>query len=99
MRFALLCAALVVAPAFANDMVAYSGRDSIHLSDTPCSNEQVLGQLPRQMHAHFRAASAVLEGRSFAGCWRVMGNAAHLVYEDGDEGLIPLSDLKPALRT
>ena len=43
------------------------------------------------------AASAVLEGQSFAGCWRVMGNAAHLLYEDGDEGLIPLSDLKPAL--
>ena len=45
-----------------------------------------------------RHSSAVLQGQAFTGCWRVMGNAAHLLYEDGDEGLIPLSDLKPELR-
>ncbi len=97
MRFAVLCAALVVAPAFANDLVAYNGGDSVLLSDSPCANEQVLGHLPPQVQSEFRAASAVLEGHAFTGCWRVMGNAAHLLYEDGDEGLIPLSQLKPAL--
>jgi hypothetical protein len=97
MRFAVLCAALVVAPAFANDLVAYNGGDSVHLSDTPCSNAQVLDQVPPTMRSEFRAASAVLEGQSFVGCWRVMGEAAHLLYEDGDQGLIPLSVLKPDL--
>ena len=98
MRYAILCAALAVAPAFANDLVAYSGGDSVHLSDSPCRNVQVLGTLPAEMHADLRAAAAVLKGQAFTGCWRVIGNTAHLLYEDGDEGLIPLSDLKPDLR-
>lgn len=98
MRYAILCAALAVAPAFANDLVAYNGGDSVHLSDSPCENEQVLSSLPPEIHADLRAASAVLQGQAFTGCWRVLGNAAYLLYEDGDQGLIPLSDLKPDLR-
>lgn len=97
MKFAVLLAALAVAPAFANNLIAYNGSDAVHLSDAPCSNEQVLDKLPPQLRARFKAASAVLKGQSFAGCWRVMGNAAHLVYEDGDEGVIPLAKLKPDL--
>lgn len=98
MRLAVLCAALVVAPAFADDLVARHGSDTVRLADSPCAVEQVLELVPVQMREEFHAASAVLEGRNFSGCWRVMGNAVHLLYEDGDEGLIPLADLKPELR-
>ena len=97
MKFAVLCAALVVAPAFANDLVAYNGGDSVHLSDSPCNSEQVLGYLPPQLHSDFKAASAILAGQPFAACWRVLGGAAPVLYEDGDQGLIPLADLKPEL--
>lgn len=94
MRYVLLCAALAVTPAFADDLIARSGSDTVRLADSPCSSEQVLKHLQPQMHAQFRAASAVVEGRSFSACWRVMGQVAHLLYEDGDQGVIPLTDLK-----
>ena len=99
MRFTVLCAALVVGtPAFADDLVARHGSDTIRLADGPCEVEQVLELVPVQLRSEFHAASAVLQGRNFSGCWRVMGDTAHLLYEDGDQGLIPLDDLKPDLR-
>lgn len=97
MKVALLCAALIAAPAFAADLVAYNGRDSVRLADSPCQSEQVLTHVLPQMHSQFRAATAVVDGRTYAACWRVMGPAAHLLYEDGDQGLIPLTDLKPGM--
>jgi hypothetical protein len=96
MRFALLCAAAVVlAPAWAGEVVASSGHDSVRLSDSPCTNPQVLNQLEPSLRPVLRDATAVVQGQSFKACWVVHGNAAHLLYEDGDQGLIPLSDFKP----
>jgi hypothetical protein len=96
MRFALLCgaAALVAAPALADELVAISGKDQIRLSDSPCSNEKVMGQLSPRARAMLRDATAVVQGQQFKACWLVHGESAHLLYEDGDQGLIPLSDFK-----
>ena len=95
MRFVLLCAAaLVAAPAFADELVASKGSDQVRLSSSPCSNEQILSKLKPQLHPALRDASAVVEGKTFKACWIVDGHAAHLIYEDGDQGLIPLSDFK-----
>ena len=93
----LLCAALVAAPVFAEDLVARNGNDTVRLSEGPCTSQLVLGRLEPQLHEHYRTASAVVEGTTFAACWRAVGNAAHLMYEDGDQGIVPLSDLKPEL--
>lgn len=93
----LLSAALAVAPAFAEQLVARSGDDSVRLSETPCTSQQVLGQLQPGTHELYKSASAVVSGTTFNACWRVVGNAAHLLYEDGDQGVIPLSELKPEL--
>ena len=97
MKLAFLCAALVMAPAFADDLVARNGADEIRLADRPCVSAQVLTHLPPTLHSQFRAASAVVQGHSFAACWRVQGSSAVLLYEDGDRGLVPLSSLKRAL--
>ncbi|MGE4239353.1 hypothetical protein [Ramlibacter sp.] len=100
MRKILLCAALAataLAPAFADELVARQGNDSVRLAEQPCTSEQVLGQLPTGLREDYKAASATVDGRSYRACWRPMGGAAHLLYEDGDQGLIPLSDLKPEL--
>jgi hypothetical protein len=95
MRFALLCAAaLVAAPAFADEVVASNGNDSVRLSDSPCTSQQVLNFLEPSLRPALRDASAVVQGQSFKACWIVHGDAAHLLYEDGDQGLIPLSDFK-----
>jgi hypothetical protein len=95
MRFALLvAAALAAAPAFADEVVASNGNDSVRLSDSPCTSQQVLSLLDPSLRPALRDASAVVQGRSFKACWVVHGDAAHLLYEDGDQGLIPLADFK-----
>jgi hypothetical protein len=95
MKFALLCAAaLVAAPVMADELVASNGQDSVRLSDNPCSSEPVLQRLTPKFREVMRDASAVVGGQKFRACWIVDGESAHLLYEDGDQGLIPLSDFK-----
>jgi hypothetical protein len=98
MRFVLLCAAaLAAAPAMAQDLVARQGNNIVRLTDGPCTSEPVLARLQPEFRSGFKAALAVVEGRTFEACWRRTGNVAHLLYEDGDQGIVPLSDLKPDL--
>ena len=98
MRFALFCAtaALLAAPAMADELVANNGADSIRLKDTPCSSPEVLKNLEPRFHKILRDASADLQGKRFEACWIPDGDAAHLLYEDGDQGLVPLADFKAA---
>lgn len=94
----LLCAAMAAAaPAIADNLVARNGEDMVRLVDAPCANETVLSQLPPQHREHFKAAVATVSGKTFTACWRVMGGRAHLLYEDGDMGVIPMADLRPEL--
>lgn len=97
MRALLLAAVLAAGPAIAGDLVARQGNDSVRLTEAPCANELVLGRLEASQHEDFHAASAVFQGKQFLACWRAMGNVAFLVYEDGDQGVIPLQELHPAL--
>ena len=95
MRIALLCAAALLAtPVLADELVAFNGNDSVRLSDAPCTSEEVLNRLKPQFRTVLRDASAVVQGQSFKACWIPAGDSAHLLYEDGDQGLIPLSDFK-----
>jgi hypothetical protein len=95
MKFALLCAAaLVAAPALADELVASNGNDQVRLSDGPCTSEQVLNRLKPQFRSVLRDASATVSGQTFKACWIVEGSSAHLLYEDGDQGLIPLAEFK-----
>ena len=95
MKFALLCAAaLVAAPVMADELVASNGLDSVRLSDKPCTSDQVLKRLTPKFRDAMRDASAVVGGQPFRACWIADGESAHLLYEDGDQGLIPLADFK-----
>jgi hypothetical protein len=86
-----------VAPVFAQELVARQGDDSVRLSDSECKSELVLSRIEPGMAGEFHAASAVFQGQRFQACWRMVGNAAYLVYEDGDQGIIPADELKPEL--
>jgi hypothetical protein len=100
MKFALLCAAaLVAAPVLADELVASNGQDSVRLSDKPCSNDEVLKQVTPNIRRMMRDANAVVQGQQFKACWVVDGESAHLLYEDGDQGLIPLADFKQPTST
>ena len=100
MKAVVFCAALAAfaaAPSFAQDLIARQGDDSVRLSEEACKSQLVLSRLEPSMHGQFHAASAFFQGQRFQACWRMMGNAAYLIYEDGDQGVIPASELKPEL--
>jgi hypothetical protein len=94
---AALAAACAVAPSFAQDLIARQGDDSVRLSEDSCKSQLVLSRIEPGTVEEFHAASAVFQGQRFQACWRMMGNAAYLIYEDGDQGIIPASELKPEL--
>jgi hypothetical protein len=98
-KTAVVCAAVAAfaAPSFAQEMIARQGDDSVRLSDNACRSELVLKRLDPAAAEEYKAASAVFQGQRFTACWRIMGNVAHLVYEDGDQGIIPVHELKPDL--
>jgi hypothetical protein len=83
----------------AGELVARHGDDSVRLADDPCTSETVLAQLDPRLHLQFKAASAVVQGRTFAACWSKAGNVAYLLYEDGDQGMVPIADLKLEMST
>ena len=97
MKTIVLCAALATAPAMAGDLVARNGGDSVRLGDAPCTSQLVLGLLEPRLQPKYKTASAVVKGQTFTACWRKTGNVAHLLYEDGDEGIVPMAELKPEL--
>ena len=98
MKHVLLCAALaaLAAPAFADDLVAREGRNEIRLAAAPCASQTVQALLSVQS-PNYQAASATVDGQKFEGCWRKVGDVVHVVYEDGDQGIIPVADLKNAI--
>ena len=98
MKAVVFCAALATfaVAASAQDLIARQGDDSVRLSEDACKSELVLSRIDGD-GSEFHAASAVFQGQRFQACWRMMGNAAYLVYEDGDQGIIPASELKPEL--
>ena len=100
MKAVVFCAALTAfaaAPSFAQDLIARPGDDSVRLSEEACKSELVISRLEPGMADEFHAASAMFQGQRFQACWRMMGNAAYLIYEDGDQGIIPAAELKPEL--
>ena len=97
LRSVILCSVFAAAPALANYLVARQGGDTIRLVNAACTSEEVLARVAPQLRPQFRAALATVDGRTYAACWRMTPSAAHLVYEDGDQGLVPLSALKPQL--
>jgi hypothetical protein len=100
MKAVVVCAALATfaaVPCFAQDLIARQGDDSVRLSEDTCKSQLVLSRLEPGMGEHFRAASAMFQGQRYQACWRMMGNAAYLIYEDGDQGVIPAAELKPEL--
>lgn len=95
---ALLFVAAVMAAgsAIADDAVARSGKSYVRITDAACPPE-VLGLLPPEVGDRFHAAFAVIDGKSFRACWAMLsdGNVV-LQYEDGDGGMVPAADFRPA---
>lgn len=93
--FFALCVAAFATTAHA-DMIASNGNDRVRLTDKPCTTAKVLEMINPILHSRVRQASATVGAKSYLACWMVLGEHAALLYEDGDQGRIPLRDFKPA---
>lgn len=96
-RFALI---LLVAAgsAAAEDRIARQGADSVTISERPCTVASVLIQIDKVAPGErdqFQRADATFGGQRYFACWRTIPGGVHVVYEDGDQGVIPAGELKP----
>lgn len=95
MRPLILSIALLAGPALAGDMLARQDGDTVRLTESPCPRE-VLQYVAEGSRGYFRKALAIVDGKSFVGCHYLRPDGRVLViYEDGDQGLIPLAHFKP----
>jgi hypothetical protein len=70
--------------------------DTVRLVHEPCKLT-AHGLFPQGIPAGFEAASAVIDGKRFAGCWALLPNGIVLVlFEDGDVGEIPAAAFRAA---
>jgi hypothetical protein len=88
---------LAVGPALAGDMIARQGDNWVRFSQSPCASEPVRARLLPSEVDNWRAATARFQGEDFAACWREVRGMAYLMYEDGDEGRVPMVDVKEDL--
>lgn len=95
---ALIATSLVMlfAPGLA---LAYSearqGDDWVRIFDSPCVSAETLARIPEQSRNTFSKAQGSFSGQKYFGCWRKMGDSVYIMWEDGDQGIVPQEDLKP----
>jgi hypothetical protein len=92
MRALILAALVAAAPAMAVP-VARIGGDVVRLTDAPCSGP-VLAMIQPGPDHFWLLAHATVDGKPWTPCWRMLGNSVHLLYEDADQGVIPLTEFK-----
>jgi hypothetical protein len=100
MRTLIVAAILAASPAFArvyeNDtMVAKRGADVIRLWETPCVHAGTLGLIKPEFRERFKKARAMIGGVDFYACWTMEENAVFVLFEDGDQSVVPVSEFKP----
>jgi len=76
------------------ELRASNGRDAVWITDKPCTSAAVLARVAPQWRERLREARARWNGDEYRACWIVNGSDAHLLYEDGDQGIVPLADFK-----
>lgn len=100
LALAILAMLALPGTAKAEDRIARQGADSVTISERPCLVASVLIQIDRLAPGErekFQRADATFGGQKFFACWQAVPGGVHLIYEDGDQGLIPAADLKPVL--
>ena len=96
-RSILIAATLAAGPAVAGDMIARQGADEVRLFDSPCVSVETMVRIDPQERDQYRKAQGLFQGQRFFGCWRKNGSIAQILWEDGDQGIVPFVELKPLL--
>jgi hypothetical protein len=99
MKKSFLALAIIAACGFAyadqeTVQVARSGNDSVTLLEKDCREDVRVASRATSMHKH---AVVVSGGQRYDACWMVRGDVIHLVYPDGDQGIVARSEFRPEL--
>lgn len=96
MRTLLLSVVLVAASASAGNLVMHNSQTGaeIRLADSPCVNEATAAEIKDEWVPKFKAASAVIDGKTFAGCWLEDAGRVVLFFENGERFLVPASKFR-----
>ena len=93
MRSILLAALLCVGPAFAGSYVyEHSPGNAVHLSDVACKHAVILAMVMDEFKDKFRKGRATVNGREYALCWIEAEDRAFMIYEDADQGVLPMRE-------
>lgn len=96
MKRTLVCAgfALLALSAQADSAIFRAGADSVEITEEPC-HASVVPLIPAEILEHFRAANAVISGKLIQACWALRADGyAHIMYADGDQGLVHVSQFQ-----
>jgi hypothetical protein len=99
MRIAIFLILLLLAPlALAGERVVRQGADEVRVFDSPCVSAETIGRIPEKDREGWNKVQGRFNGQRYFGCWRPLGDSAiHILWDDGDQGVIPLIELKPVL--
>jgi hypothetical protein len=88
---------LFLAPmALAGQRVASEGDDEVRIFDTPCVSMETIARIPEANREGWGKVQGRVQGQRFFGCWRALGEAIYILWEDGDQGIMPLQEFHPA---
>lgn len=93
--FILIVLVLATAPALAEKVFAQGG-DEIRIFDSPCVSVETMNRMPANARAGWNKAQGSIGGQRFFGCWREMTGVVYIIWEDGDQGVVPMIGFKEA---
>lgn len=86
---------MAVLPAFADRVFRDPTGQVILRDNVPCP-AVVLAHIPeKEVHDRFSKADTIVDGKPFVACYAESGPAVFLVFEDGDQGVLPQDSFKP----
>jgi hypothetical protein len=82
------------------DFIARQGSDSVIIHTTSaCSNEKIIARAPERFRDSLVSAKGHFQGKDFDACAFPYGESVYVLYDDGDNGMIPMSEFKPLTET
>lgn len=88
MKYLALILAMLCLQANADNAVARNGKDMIRITDGACP-ASILALTPEGTRGFFRAAYAVLDGKSWLACWALTKDRrVVIVYSDGEHSIV-----------
>lgn len=91
MKKLLLALTLAFASAYSlADWVATQGADYLVAKETACP-AAIADKVPAEFRPRLHAAVGHYDGKDYAGCWIQNEDKVYVIYEDGDQGVIPVA--------